>query len=149
MTVTLYRNNSPPNYWTKDITQLWSGEGTLRESCDILNPAILIEGDLAGILNSCNYMFIDGFFRYYYVTGIVVGNHNLYSIAGTVDALMSWKDYALDNYAIIARQENLYNLYLDDGVFKAYSNPIIQRLNFSGGFNTSEFILVVAGGLAT
>lgn len=149
MTVTLYRNNSPPNYWTKDIVQLWSGEGTLREPCDVCNPSILIEGDLSTYINRMNYMYIDDFSRYYYLNPPIVTGYNLYAISGTVDALMSWKDYALDNDAIIARQENLYNLYLDDGVFKAYSNPIIQRLNFSGGFTTSEFILVVAGGLAT
>lgn len=149
MTITLFRNNSPPNYWNKEIVQLWQGTGTLRDACDILNPAVLIEGDLSGYLNRCNYMFIDDFSRYYYVTGMVVTNHNLYSVSGTVDALMSWKDFALANKAVIARQENLYNLYLDDGVFKAYSNPVIQRLNFTGGFTASEFILAVAGGLAT
>lgn len=149
MRVTLYRNNSPPDYWSKSIVQLWQGEGTLREPCDVLNPAILIEGDLSSILNRCNYMFIDDFSRYYYVTGMVVTGYTLYSVSGTVDALMSWKDFALANTAVVSRQENLYNLYLDDGVFKAYSNPVVQRLNFSGGFTTSEFILAVAGGLAT
>ena len=149
MTVTLYRNNSPPQYFTKNIVSLWSGSGVLREPCDILHPSLLIEADLSTILNRANYMFIDDFSRFYFLNPIIVGTHGLYGVSGTVDALMSWREEALANTAIIARQENLYNLFLDDGVFKAYSNPIVQRLEFSGGFNTSEFILAVAGGVST
>ena len=149
MTVTLYSNKSPSNFFTKDITSVWSGTGTLRESCDILNPAILIDADLSAYLKTVNYMNIDSFGRYYFISAPIVSTHGLYAISGQVDPFMSWRNEILENYAIISRQEKSYNLFLDDGTFKAYSNPIIQRINFPTGFNSTEFILAVAGGLAT
>ena len=149
MTVTLYSNKSPSNFFTKDITSVWSGTGTLRESCDILNPAILIDADLSAYLKTVNYMNIDSFGRYYFISAPIVSTQGLYAISGQVDPIMSWRNEILENYAIISRQEKSYNLFLDDGTFKAYSNPIIQRINFPTGFNSTEFILAVAGGLAT
>lgn len=146
ITVALYRNDSAPNVFSKQLTKLWEGTGTLRDACGILTPALTIEADLSPYLNRMNYMYIDSFSRFYYLAEPIVITNNLYAVSGTVDALMSWRNETLENYAIIARQENAYNLMLDDGVFKAQSNPIVQRLNFTGGFTVTEPILVVAGG---
>lgn len=145
--VSLYRNDSPPNAFSKQLTKLWEAEGTLRDSCDILKPALTIQADLSAILNRINYMYIDEFSRFYWTNSPIIVTNEMYAISGKVDPFMSWREETLANKAIVSRQANLYNLFLDDGVFKAYSNPIIQRLNFSGGFTDTSFILVTAGGL--
>lgn len=149
MTITLYRNNSSPAHADKDVVQLWQGTGTFREPTSILTPAFTVEGDLSPYLNRGNYFFIDDFSRYYYLNEFVAISSNLYALSGTVDALMSWKAEIRQNGAIIARQENAYNLNLDDGVFKSEQRMLVQRLNFPAGFTVREFILAVAGGLAS
>ena len=147
MTITLYQNNSSPSHVDKDIVQLWQGTGTFREPTSVLTPAFTVEGDLSPYTNKCNYFFIDDFGRYYYLNEFVAISQNLYALSGTVDALSSWKDEIRQNGAIIARQENAYNLNLNDGVFKSEQRTLVQRRNFPSGFTAREFILVTAGGL--
>ena len=48
-------------------------------------------------------------------------------------------------FAIVKRQENRWNLYLDDGSFKVYQNPMVLTKAFPQGFTTQEFVLAVAG----
>lgn len=148
MTITLYQNNSSPSHVDKDIIQLWQGTGTFREPTSVLTPAFTVEGELVPYLNRGNYFFIDEFSRYYYINEFVAISHNLYALSGTVDALSSWKSEIRQNGAIIARQENNYNLNLNDGVFKSEQRMLTQRLNFPTGFTSREFILAVAGGLS-
>lgn len=149
MKITLYKNTAAPNVVdkTSNLTKLWEGTGTLREACSILEPAMLVEADLSPHLKSANYMHIDDFGRYYYLNPIVCTNNNLFAISGNVDVLMSWMTEIKENSGVIDRQEFKYNLLLDDERYKVYSNPVMQRLEYSKGFDTANFVLIVAGGL--
>lgn len=147
MTVTLYRNNSSPSHADKNLVQLWQGEGTFRKPVSVLRPSFTVEGDLSSYLNRMNYFFIDETSRYYFMGDPVCINKNLYLISGTVDALSSWKDFIRENTAVIYRQENAYNLLLNDGVFKAEQPMMVQRLKWPTGLVDRQFILTVAGGL--
>ena len=62
-----------------------------------------------------------------------------------VDALTSFANDIKANTAIIKRNENKWNLYLNDGTFKIYQNPDVLTKEFPSGFNAQEFILAVAG----
>lgn len=64
-----------------------------------------------------------------------------------VDVLKSFSEEIKQQYAVVARQENTYNLMLDDGIFMVYQNPKFQTKLFSAEapFETQEFVLVVAG----
>ena len=62
-----------------------------------------------------------------------------------VDVLMSFGTEILDNTAVISRQQSMYNLYLQDGVFKTYADNHYQIKQFPSGFNTQQFIFSVAG----
>lgn len=149
MTVTLYRNNSSPSHVDKNLVQLWQGEGTFRKPVSVLKPSFIVEGDLTSYLNRMNYFFISELSRYYFMSDPVCINKNLYQISGTVDALSSWKDFIRENNAVIYRQENAYNLMLNDGVFKAEQPMMVQRLKWPAGLVDRQFILTVAGGLGT
>ena len=96
-------------------------------------------------LLTSNYAYITEFGRYYYITNIVcVGD--LFEVHMHVDVLMSFKGDIRSNSAVVSRQENVYNLYLQDGVFKTYSQPHMQVIQFPSGFTDFEFIFSVAGG---
>ena len=145
MTIKLYNNLSDKLVVDKNITQNGSDvTGTLRENCSIIDPVIKMSAIGTSLLTS-NYAYITEFGRYYYITNIVcVGD--LFEVHMHVDVLMSFKGDIRNNSAVISRQEKAYNLYLQDGVFKTYSQPHMQIVQFPSGFTDFEFIFSVAGG---
>ena len=50
--------------------------------------------------------------------------------------------------AIIKRNANSWNLYIEDGLFKTYANPHIFTKEFPSGFKDPSYVLFVAGGKA-
>lgn len=122
--------------------------GTLRTGSSIIDPVIIVEANAPGFqANESNYIYVEEFGRYYYITNIISVNYTLWELHCHVDVLMSYKDQIREQSAIVARQEAQYNLMLDDGIFMCYQNPKIQTKLFSNPtpFETQEFVLVVAG----
>ena len=145
MTIKLYTNTSPADFVDKQITQVGADiSGYLREGTTILNPDIMIEAD--ALPASANYMYISEFGRYYFIGDIEAVRNGLYKIPGRVDALSSWATQLRACKGIVHRAESQYNTYLDDGSFKAYSNPHIITKEFPNGFTTYDYVLAVAGG---
>lgn len=142
MILDLYKNYSDKNVVDKSITQIGTSiSGTLREDCSVINPVISIEGlsDLG-----VNYAYITEFGRYYYINNIVCKG-NLYELHMHVDVLKTYAAGIRQNNAVISRQQNNYNLYLQDGVFKTLAYPHIQIKQFPSGFTDYNFIFSVAG----
>ena len=91
-------------------------------------------------------MYIESFNRFYFVDNITSIRNGLIQFSCRVDVLMSYRTAIRKNNAIIKKQENKWNLYLNDGTFKAYQNPNVLTKAFPSGFTTQEFVLAVAGG---
>lgn len=146
MKLTLYTNNSSNEVVTKDITQLVELTGTLREGCSIIDPVIKISDTNFNNANAavCNYAKVDEFGRYYYVNDIV-SEGKFWIIHMHVDVLASFQTQLKSLEAVIARQEKIYNLNLQDGLFKTYQNPHMQVYQFPNGFNTQQFVFAVSG----
>lgn len=145
MELILYTNNSADNVVTKDITVLATLNGTLRKDCSIIDPVIEVENVNNAIAAVCNYAKIAQFGRYYFVKNIeLVGN--LWRIHMHVDVLASFQTPLKSLDAVIARQQNQYNLYLEDGLFKTYADPKISVFQFPTSFDTFQYILSVSGG---
>lgn len=145
MDIVLQINNSEKNRLDKNVTDIVTLSGTLRESTSVIDPKIVIEGDLSAFVN-CNYMTIPVFNRSYFINNITSINNALFEISAHVDVLSTYKSQIRQNSAIIARQEKKWNLYLNDGVFKTYQNPHIVTKAFPSGFTEQHFIFSVAGG---
>ena len=140
--ITLMKNNSDINVVSKSIETLSTVTGTLREECSILFPVIKIQGNVP---TTCNYFYIAEFGRYYYMTDIISYRNDLFELHGKVDVLKTYESQIRASTGILSRQENKYNLYLDDGAFLVYSNTKFEIKNFPSGFSTFEFVLAVAG----
>ena len=144
MILKLYKNLSEKNVVDKNITELATITGTLREDCSVINPVIMIE-DTAGFdLKFTNYAYIEEFGRFYYINNIVCKGH-LFELNMHVDVLKTHANGIRANEAVISRQQNNYNLYLQDGVFKTYAYPHIQIKQFPSGFSGYNFVFSVAG----
>ena len=147
-TINFYKNGSPVNKVDKSLTATFSAEGALRTGASILDPVIMVESSTpANLITSSNYAYIAEFSRYYYITGVTSDANGLWVVGMHVDVLMSYKEQIRSQSAIVARQEFVYNMYLDDGWFLAYQNPEIQVKLFSEAtpFEAEEYILVIAG----
>lgn len=163
VTVTFYQMKSAANVVNKELSEITTTTGVFRTPTSILDPVIIVEHDNSELWRKgYNYIYIQEFKRYYYVTNMIAvsGTHDidppppgggnprqLWEVHAHVDVLMSFQDEIKAQTAIVARQEATYNLMLDDGVFMCYQNPKIQTKLFSNPapFETQEFVLIVAG----
>ena len=142
--IVLQVNSSEKERLDKNITDIATISGTLREKTSLIDPVIVIEGDLSNYVN-CNNMTIQAFNRSYFINNITSVSNNLFEISAHVDVLTTYKTQIRTNDAIIARQEKKWNLYLNDGVFKTYQNPFIVTKAFPSGFTSQHFVFSVAG----
>lgn len=69
-----------------------------------------------------NYVYIEEFDRYYFVEDMIVVRNDLYQLNLRVDVLMSFKNDILDLSALVLRNENDYNLEIDDPMCRFESN---------------------------
>ena len=149
-TVTLLNNTSPENYLYKTTTQVANKQCNLLGETSILDPTLILDDVEPDIISGINYLYIEEFRRYYFVKNIISVRNGIWALYCHVDVLCSWKDELLQyGTGIVKRQEYKNNLYLDDGIFKCYQDPLIQVKVFPSGFTTQEFVLAVAGSEAT
>lgn len=144
-TIKLQNNTSPINKIGKKLTTIVELTGTLKNESEVLNPSILIETTAENI-TSCNYLTISAFNRKYFVQEIESIRNNLWLIKAHVDVLETYSSKILSNTAVVLRQENQFNLLLNDGVFKCKQNPRISYRKFPSGLGQFNYILIVQGG---
>lgn len=146
MTINVSINASEKNALTKNITPVYNLEGTLRDTSNIINPVFVVQSDTPNILLTCNYCEIPDFSRKYFITDFKNIRNNVWEIYCHVDVLSTYANSIRSQTAVVKRQQNNYNLYLDDGIFKTYQNPNIITKAFPSGFDSQSFVLAVAGG---
>lgn len=144
MTIDIKYSQSEPNRLSKQVKHVARLEGTLKENSTIINPSILVEGNLTDVSNA-NYLTIYEFRRDYFITDMESVRNGLYIIHAHVDVLSTFASDIKGNTAIVQRQANDFNLYLDDGAFKIYQNPIVETFTFPQGFAGHMFVLTVMG----
>lgn len=142
--ILLQRNTSELNKLDKTLTTISTLTGTLKTETSIIDPVIIVEGALSD-LKTCNYCTISAFGRSYFVNNIKSIRNNLIELTCHVDVVSTYKSQIRSQFAIVRKQENNWNLYLNDGSFKCYQNPIVLTKKFSNGFTTPSFVMAVAG----
>lgn len=142
VTLTLYNNASPVNAMDKSLTQITSLTGNLREESNVINPTILFQ---ASSISNINYAYIPELSRYYFVQEIESVRTNLWRAHLHVDVLYTYRSQIRQNHALVYRQQNRFDLMLDDGIFRCKQNPRIYRYEFPNGLGDFNYILITAG----
>lgn len=147
MTITTFYNASEANRLTKSLTTLATLNARLLSAeTEIIDPVF----ELAGAPPSnCNYLQVQAWSRYYFVTGITQLENGLFRLTAHVDILSSARDKGLTACSgIVSRNEYDYNGYLEDEYVKAYQNPYVVQKAFPRGFRQDgvDYVLIVAGG---
>lgn len=122
-------------------------ECNLKEDTSIINPVLRLSAVNMETISKCNYCYIPQFKRYYFINSIELSIGAIVEIECSVDVLNTYKNEILNSDCVIARNENLYNVYLDDEKFKTYNYNRVQTKTFSNGFSdTVNMVLCVSGG---
>ena len=141
--ISLQNNSSPINKIGKAISTITTVTGSLKNESDVIRPEILIECD-SSIL-SANYMTIDTLHRKYFIEEIQSVRNNLWLVQARVDVLDTYASQILANSAVVLRQENNFNLLLNDGVCKCKQDPRIFYRKFPSGLGDFNYILITQG----
>lgn len=146
MNIVLMHNNNDLNVLGKNLSTLKSVQGEFKAKTDIVSPVLLIDG-IDNIISKLNYCYIPILNRYYFITDISSVRNGLWELSCHCDVLETYKDKIKETEAVISRQEFEYNLLLDDGTLKAYSDPLIQTKAFPISFNDDEgsWLLITSG----
>lgn len=142
-TIDLMYNGDEINKINKSPTSRLALTGDLRDESSIVDPVVLIE--YQGDLTDVNYAHISKFNRWYFITDITSVRTGLWRVAMHCDVLKTYAEGILASTGVIARQENQYNLYLDDYFFKCYQNSMIVTKVFPSGFSNQAFVLAMMG----
>ena len=143
MNVKLYINESNNNVLNKKITLISEDNILLKDNVDVYKPIIKIKKPL---LNNCNYVYIEDFKRYYYITNKKSINTDVMELSLKCDVLMSFKNDILNSKGLIIKSENLINNYINSDIYVNDVREKTRVINFENGFNDiPEFILITAG----
>lgn len=141
--IVLYNNQEELNKISKSPTLVMTLTGELRDEADIVDPVIIIEYN--GTLTNVNYMRIATFNRWYFITKIESVRTGLWRIYAHCDVLKTYAEAILGTECVVARSESRWNLFINDDMFKVYSNPRIQIANFPNKFTGQDYVLVMNG----
>lgn len=144
--IVFMNNQQELNKISKSPSTVMTLTGTLREETDIVDPQINIE--YSGTLTNTNYMYIAEFHRYYFITKIESVRTGLWRVYAHCDVLKTYSQAILGTECVVARSQNLYNLFLNDSAFKVYSNPRLQIAKFPNKFSGESYILAIKGAQA-
>lgn len=124
-------------------------EGTLKNNCSALDPIITVQKTNPAKYNY-NYMYIEEFGRWYFITDIITLHNNIWEIHAHVDVLFTWRNDIITMEAVADKLEDFTNsnVYYDDGSFIMDCRKDISVKEFPNGLNeTGQYILICAGGI--
>ena len=131
MTIFLYYNKSERIRITKDLVEVVSLDGTLREPTSLVDPVITIQIDQ---VTGYNYCYIPEFERGYFIQDIISIRTGLVELHCHVDVLSTYSSQLITLTAIVSRNENQYNEWLVD------NRAVLGRLEENNTFiNTNLF----------
>lgn len=127
-----------------------SGDATfsvvLKENTDLFKPTFVLQ--TSTFLGNFNYIdATSSFGRKYFITDIRSIGNERYEVDAKTDVLSTWAAQIRSNRAVIKRQQNLFNLYLDDPDFHVYNYEKIQTLKFPDNsfMKSLQYVLVTNG----
>ena len=126
-----------------NLTDLISLTGYFRSEVSVMNPVIQIETTTN--ISGYNYAYISDFSRYYFITEIKAVRTGLWELTLKVDVLMTYHVQIASLTAVIRRNENLFNLYLNDSNYMTLNYSRVQTKAFSTGFGNWNFVLTTTG----
>ena len=127
MQIILYNNSAEKNRVDKTtyLSNALTLNGNLRsnDSGNILSPIIYLEMNNDSV-PTYNYCYIPSFNRYYFITNIAPTRNDYWEVNMKEDVLMSFKSEIKNQTALVARQENDFNLEIADNLITNFQDSV-------------------------
>ena len=150
--IQLRKTFDPNNKVEKTSSACATLQGILKEETSVLDPVITVDVSSASWetetnIFTPNYAYIPDFGRYYFVKDIKQKSNDLFEVSLHVDVLHSYASGILSAPCIVAKNQNNFNLYLNDPNYKCFQNDYVLITKGSGGFpiQNSCFVLTIFG----
>ena len=140
---TFYINTSDDRRVDKSLSTVSVASVSYKDDTSVVTPVLKVLP--FSNLFKANYVYLSDFDRYYFIREITTSAQYVY-ITLECDVLYTYRTQIRKCNAVVRRQQNLFDLYLDDEKFNAEAYGRTQAKRFSGGFTKNAFILSVAGG---
>lgn len=143
--VTLYSTGDAVNVVGKTKTQISTHTVTLKDGCSADRPVVQLTG-AASSLASANYAYIDVFDRYYWITDRSSLNNGVISVSMVSDPWESFKTELEACEAIIDRNENVMQGYLNDKSYPLLSFNKLATVAFPTALpDEGDIVLMTVG----
>ena len=151
-TVNLENCNEPVLKCSKTgISTLESCIGSLVNESGLVRPTIRVEVSDPASVEAANYFSISGeIVRHFFITEKRAITNTLFEISGKADLRYTFADAIKSSSGIVARNENFYNMYLNDAKIPVHAQKPMSIYQFSGQpftLGAGTIILMTAGGL--
>lgn len=164
MKVILYNSNAEDIRVNKEdqLNAILTLNGTLRSASSVINPVIdfeiqdyitVAESNGIDVVNTelddiiylltqriigCNYVYIEEFNRYYFVSDITSINNHLWRISMSVDVLMTYKENIAEMTAMVSRNQYEYDELIADDRYPIKTNCVSEEYKIE--MNDSRYI---------
>lgn len=144
MTITVYKISDDRRVVNKTLgTSVATLTAVFKNDADILYPVLEVAYN-ASVLTA-NYLYIDTLHRYYYIKNIKLDRQRLF-LECEVDVLKSYYNEIKNLSCVVSRQENNFNTYLNDGVWRNLQPKEVITLPFTQSFyRPCNFVMTVGG----
>ena len=130
MVITLYNNTEPVLKMTKTPSSLGTCTGNFPGEIDLLHPDCLIEAT-DSVMEEANYFSINTDpFRYFFIESKTCVRTGLWQIRGKADLRSTYAAAIQSSHGIIARNENTYDMYLNDGMIPVSEKKAVAIQEF-------------------
>lgn len=149
MTLTLYKSTADKLVIDKSgyLTTITQLDGVLKTPTSYLNPTISIYKPSLWD-SSINYVYLDVYKRYYYITDVIYTNANILELHLKVDTLFSFKDLILKQYAYVERSTTKYDKNIVDNLLNfEYKKVVAIRYPYESTSYYVEYYPISLSGL--
>lgn len=139
MTGYLYINTSPRNTLQKTLKSQSSAKTIkYKETTSLTDPDIFINSDVT--IENYNYIYVDSpIARFYYIESYEMAQQ-YYILHCHIDVLMSFAPDIRATECVVSKNENNFNLFLNDDKMKLYNKSrILTKPFYDGNGNPSGF----------
>lgn len=146
MKISFYKNSSEQNKVDKTLTLVNEySDCSAKTPLSIINPTFFINDSQFNL--NCNYIYVEDLNRFYFITNMTANNNSIWEIDCHIDVLHTYSQEIKNQYAVIERNTNAVNTYLDDPLFFTYQNPQVVTKEFPNEFDKQfKYVLLTAGG---
>lgn len=140
MQAKFYLNKSDKRYLNKNIELKYDNIPIqILEPSSVVRPGLRVSSGLIG--QGVNYLYVTDLERYYYINDWIMENGYI-RLECEVDVLMSFKDEIKERSVIVKRNEDKFNLYLDDPKYKIQNRTATMTKEFPNGFGTAKHLVM-------